>query len=368
MNTQPAHHHADETTTNSASTERFKLIAIPSRTRSSFEFVIRWDEIQSADQLPSRLFNGDLDKNSFKLTPAGWEAKYVGGPFSVTAERKDGWIWLSEHFLTHSLQTLCFAGKLRSWEFLKCAPWHANGYDQHLKEYYESRYNLCYYPIQPQNKFKTVIYVPDGAVQVLLVPIPMRDESLAGLISAMRDLQQKDNIAVNGYLRFDQAWVNYREGLCPNVPQSLLEHFMWVMQQGYIPMQLAAWEGTATDRALTSYRCSYALVLPFFMRDGPEILDCLAAHEVILPHTNNGDERLASIMHLQDMLVCQKVSAFTKDGSRRVGLLTANDCGQVSKKQSAANSNLSEFESAMQLAYRGFQMTVQELHDKLQIK
>jgi hypothetical protein len=119
-------------------------------------------------------------------------------------------------------------------------------------------------------------------------------------------------------MEFAQHVVNYRQGLCSDVPDDPMLLYLWSLERGYLPIALPVLEGTPDNRALTLRRMGYNLVLNVFMRDIFKVVRLLKEAGLIGDQDCANQEETTLIANSFTLLAARELSFYTSDLSRRV--------------------------------------------------
>jgi hypothetical protein len=343
--------------------EAFPAIVIPRTTRPKLSFALRWSEIRRVYELPARLLVGDLDPTSFHKSPDGWTATYHGGDlFELRLSRRGDAMQTEEFFEGKLVRETRFPASVRAEEILKAYVNFSVAYDEPLKAHYESRYQAAFSPASEGSR--GVAYFPDGAFHALLTPLPFRRELFSGLCDALDELAAS-SLCLSGSLRPRLVVMNYRERHCDNVPMHEMNLLKWTLANGFLPAAVPSWEGNPEDRAITTRSYCYVLHLSFPMRDGPEIVACLASHGVVA-----GDEvpedRFGFLLNGLDAEQAKEISAFAKDRSRRFFVQLkdepSSDDGKAAPDETDEGSySLAEVQEKLEQAMAMFEATRDKL-------
>ena len=133
-----------------------------------------------------------------------------------------------------------------------------------------------------------------------------------------RDLPHDGSLTLNGFMEYSQQVVNYRQGLCDDVPDDPMMLYLWSLDEG-IPAGGHARTGRPPDeQALTLRRMGYNLVLNVFMRDIFEVVQLLKAAGLIGDKESANQEEATIIGNAYSLLSARDLSFYTDDQSRRV--------------------------------------------------
>lgn len=230
-------------------------------------------EVRSVDDLPSRFVFGDLVTGSFIGEYGHWSARYSdalsnGIDLSVSGARLE----VTSRFLGREVHATGDATSRTALESLRAA---ARQWDGVLKEYLEARYPI--YVGVPDNEDYGVLYMPDGFLRVLLVPVaPSQLPSLfAWYTSLARDgaLGAQQDGAVS--LLFNA--VNYIEERCPAEicdGEQLLMRGLRLCTTPALAEPVRE-EGSDGSAAWTVRRSAYLFRCTVFMKDMPRVVESL---------------------------------------------------------------------------------------------
>lgn len=187
-----------------------KLIRLPAVDRPLTVSVDTLREVQSADDLPSRLLLGDLLPDSFQIQKKGWSADWRDADGHRTHLRYAG--HLSSLELAYGgdeVVTLIsverFADIAQSAQAIHPGAWLAT-----LAGDLEDRLNLRVFPHREDDA--VVADFPDGHLLSLILPVPA--DRLPALFEVHKAMQADAAIrsGIDAYLRYGLSVVNYIEG------------------------------------------------------------------------------------------------------------------------------------------------------------
>jgi hypothetical protein len=187
-----------------------KLLPLPAIDRPVRVPVATLAEVNSAADLPDRLFLGDLVAESFKPLKKGWSAdwrdadghqarfRYAGGLSSLELT------WAGDEVVT-LVSAARFADLGASIQGISPAAWLDK-----LGKGLEARYNLRVFPHREDDAVGGDF--PDGHLLALVMPVPA--DRLMALFDLHKALQQDAALRtpVSAYLRYAFSSVNYIEG------------------------------------------------------------------------------------------------------------------------------------------------------------
>ena len=260
------------------------IISRPHRSASA-----DFKDIVTADQLPSRLFFGNLTDDEFKRNDKGWEAIYKdpeGCGSTIIAYKNEGardspslyitneWRGIEHSFWMIPPDSFSELGD-------KVAQAYAEGWDESAAERLCSRYNLEYLPNQPKSFI--LCGIPDGFFRTLVVPLPVH--MLRKAYGCHMALQQDEQIhaGIGGDIHLCPSVVNYVIGKNSEELSNPSHLFLRTIQQlGRPPLSQPAKE-TANDSssAITIQRDHYLLAIGFTLRDMDRIVEVMHSYGLI---------------------------------------------------------------------------------------
>ena len=285
------------------------------------------DQIQSAADLPERLFFGDLDESSFHASGAGWSARYRGAFEMGGLVTFDGrQLVIDQTFLGAPIYAVCHPAKLI--ESLRILGLGSQApLDTVLQEWIGDRLNVRVVPT-PEDAPSSWQY-PDGPMRDIWLPVPthrMRD--LAGLHCVLAGIEEI-GAGLRGSFILGTSTVNYIEGRNePNYedPDSLCIDAL--QQLGLPPVELPVRQQPPTGPAAwTLPRLHYFYRLTGFLRDMPVLLEALQLVGFIgTPGASNGwphaPEYAAVVLAPELAVSMDHLARFDQNHTRRVYLPT----------------------------------------------
>lgn len=234
---------------------------------------VRPGAVRGPDDLPSRLFTGDLDRGSFERTAAGWSAKWIDPtPGTWTEARYAAGLlqvsqWLEGECGAQVGSTAdSLAAVVRF--HMRPAPW-----DRAARERLTARYNLTW--VDFPEEAPTFVAYPDGYPRVLLCPVPFwRLGETLDLVAAL-DADAGVRAPVIAELLMGQDVVGYWRARCPEIPVDPVAHYLKESEElGYPALDLPEPDASTDGQAVMIQRARYALAVTCFYRD----LDRVARH------------------------------------------------------------------------------------------
>ena len=271
----------------------FPVIVRPHRSASS-----GFNDIVTANQLPSRLFFGDLVDEAFEKNDEGWEATYrdpEGHGSSVITYKNDGASGSPSLYITNEwrgIEHLFWMVPPDSFNELgdKVAQAYAEGWDENAAERLCSRYNLEYLPNQPESYI--LCGIPDGFFRSLAVPLPVH--MLRKAYNYHVDLQRDPKIhaGVACGIHLCSSVVNYVVGKNSDVLSNANQIFVKTIHDLGRPPQFQPVEESADDgsSAITNRREHYLLVIGFTLRDMDRVVEVMHSYGLI----GDRDQRLTN--------------------------------------------------------------------------
>jgi hypothetical protein len=290
-------------------------------------------DVKSPDDLPSRLFLGDLDRQSFKYNHPtfgqdAWSVRYVGATpdtyVDVTGSGRGlhavslSWRGIEELAAYHAgswgqaAQFLSLGGFPSTWETL-------------ARTRLESRFNVRCIAQSPDATRHW--YVPDGPSKVLLCPVSV--DRLHDTLRCFDEMETDQRIAapIMAWLVIGGSVVNYVEGKCLGVPAWPDELYIAMLEQLGLPPAEPVWEQASDgSRALTVRRVHYSFIVNYFFRDEEPVIERLHAHGLIAPASPGrwrerypeAPEFAALLMHYQPEALMGQVEFFDHLQTRRM--------------------------------------------------
>lgn len=301
--------------------EEFPSIFLPAKIRARVQFPDIWEEVRSVEQLPSRLFVGDIVGETFIRTENGWSVQYGEKTgFWMTLKMKDGRVHVEEWFQKSSLIQGISPKGGRGKDLLNFFIRDPNSHNDALKNSLSERYNLTYLPNQHRDEIGITSFVPDGFMLSLIVPVPFTKVAFRSIIRAFSELKKCSVSFGPSSLRIGLVAINFIQGRCKNVPMNEIENMVWMLDRGYLSAAVPKWEEAASSRALTARCLSYILRLTFPMHHASEIIEVLHSNGLVTDSNGSCLEQMAFLGDAMELSLAENVSAGTKDSSRRVFL------------------------------------------------
>lgn len=284
-------------------------------------------KVQAPDDLLSRFLFGDLVFESFHHDGKQWSAEYRHpddlGHFLITVSNENRF-QLQGEFLG---VPFCAAGPARSFDDITrwIAASKRKAYDNALKAHLEQRYNLTVVPDDGQ--LVTSIYVPDGYLSTLLVPIPIWQlKEVTAFHESLRG-DRSVHTTIDAAIGLQVSVVNYVDG---RVPEELSDTVQLVAHQLQrigtpligLPIHEVAQDGSS---AWTVRRHAYLYICWCFMREVPSLVEKLAragfiatAEELQQDRNPVLPELRAALISADQMLAVPYHSWWSVDKSRRM--------------------------------------------------
>lgn len=233
------------------------------------------EAIQSAAELPERLFFGDLDESSFQASGNTWSARYrgafeTGGLLSFNGRQ----VVIKQTFLGVPMLSAChvtsLGGLLRVVGINSQAP-----LDNALQDWIGARMNVRVAPIPEE--VPSAWYYPDGPARDIWLPVPTtRTRDLAKLHWMLGGLEPI-GASLRGSFILGTSVVNYIEGRNgPNFEDPDRLCITALQALGLPPLDMPIrQQGADGSAAWTVSRMHYYYRLTGFLRDIPVLLDVL---------------------------------------------------------------------------------------------
>ncbi|OGI48410.1 MAG: hypothetical protein A2W42_06865 [Candidatus Muproteobacteria bacterium RIFCSPHIGHO2_01_60_12] len=237
----------------------------------------------STNDLPSRLFMGTLDPDSFQRNDSGWRANYVDADpdtgVSLEYFMKEHRHAMTQRWRGREVITHCRADELYR-HLLQAYAVFPESWDSKAKEEFEAAYNLKYLATGPGDP--SFAYFPDGAFMAIINPVPIA--RLRNLIACRQAMESDTAIASFVSLKavLGISMVGYLENY-PEVPNNSTEHYFHEFSlTGIPPYREPKWE--RIDEGLEGvvarrYHYNIFVVCPF--RELGRVLTHLYQHSLI---------------------------------------------------------------------------------------
>lgn len=301
-----------------------KLLPLPTIQRPVTLPVASPADVKSADDLPSRLFLGDLAPESFKVLKKGWSAEWRDADGHFARYRHAGHLSsLEMAYDGDELVTLVtaerFADLGQSIQNIHPGAWLAK-----LAQRLEPAYNLRVFPHREDDAVGGDF--PDGHLVSLVMPVAA--DRLMGLFELHKRLQDDTALktGLDAYLRYAYSIVNYLEGRNPAMlthPVGLVMHHVNALgtPAADMPAREVDSEGTI---AWTLRRGHYLYVAHPRLRDAARLIARLAEAGFIgVRHDGadgypNGPEFAAALLPFGYEYAAKNAWWFDPDGRRRM--------------------------------------------------
>jgi hypothetical protein len=326
-------------------------LLIPGRIRSPID-VIRFANCAAESDLPARLIFGGLVPGSFERFPSGFRVRYISAYLSAALVNKDNNLRLEVtvdrgdpvYNMYHDWPMDSAQGRL--YQLAATKP----DLDRALRAVFETDYNVRYKCGELFSESGAVAYLPDGYAVSILVPFPVNTRSCANLVSFVDAIQRGPEIFCEGHLERQVIVTNYREGRCPDLELETRSVLLNDVNRGLIPLGIPAWQGES-DRAFTSRRIGYVLVIETFLYDLADVLGQLRNCNLI--EDDAASELVAQIYDEHVVTTIRECSVFSRDRSRRVVLGFTNTWA-ISDEEANQNSRR-DFSDQLQMICRRIQ-------------
>lgn len=236
------------------------------------------DRVRSVQDLPSRLFLGQLNEASFSSTSDGWGARYQGESTGIdlTWDRKN--LAATQHWHGHEAITNIGDGTFD--KLLQAGFVHAQ-WLRDLPTVLAPALNVF---VEAGDGERTVtFYYPDGLMLTLLLPVAFEHLDVCPVL--MGHLNGESKICAPVLAELQRGWsvVNYIEGSSPQVGYPPDATDQYALQVFGLPTLEPARVDARGDgvRALTVRRQHYQLVMQVFLCDLPQVLMQLASHGLV---------------------------------------------------------------------------------------
>jgi hypothetical protein len=233
-------------------------------------------EVASADDLPPRLFLGDLDRDTVSITPEGWSARYVDNDPSTHVQLRytaaDGQFRLES----------AWQGITGSFAFLRNPTWRRlvqllfTGYVDTWETAMQSslrRYNVVYLPGTENTPIMAGL--PDGDMRTIAVPVPVGALPVAA--SLVRAAERADlRTPGSACLFFGNSTVEYVDARWPPLPSAYTAS-RDIFDVLHLPPARILARGSRPDgkRFLSVLRQHYTLVVQCPFRDVQRIIELM---------------------------------------------------------------------------------------------
>jgi hypothetical protein len=253
-----------------------KLLPLPTIERPVHLPVDRPSEVRSADDLPNRLFLGDLVAESFRVQKKGWVAEWRDTDGHLARYRFAGHLSsLEMAYDGDELVTLITAERFaelgQSIQNIHPGAWLGK-----LGERLEPAYNLRVFPHREDDAVGGDF--PDGHLISLVMPVAA--DRLMDLFDLHKRLQTDATIrtGINAYLRLAYSIVNYLEGRNPAMlahPVGLVMHHVNALGTPAADMPVRELDNEG-DAAWTLRRSHYLYVAHLHLRDAARLIERMA--------------------------------------------------------------------------------------------
>ena len=178
-------------------------------------------DVCSASDLPSRLYLGSLNPDSFHATDTGWSVHYEDAASTtfVTLEYSASEGMLSARFVWEGIEGIVTYTPGKDWKRLlqyMSVGGIPDEWEERTKELIEPAFNAR---LIPHKKDAHVISgFPDGPLKSLIFPVP--SYRLHDLFGCLDDIERDPDIAsvVAAYVTMTQSKIEYMKEFCPDVP------------------------------------------------------------------------------------------------------------------------------------------------------
>lgn len=253
-----------------------KLLPLPAIERPAHLPVDRPAEVKSADDLPNRLFLGDLVAESFRTQKKGWVAEWRDADGHLARYRFAGHLSsLEMAYDGDELVTLITAERFaelgQSIQNIHPGSWLGK-----LGERIEPAYNLRVFPHREDDAVGGDF--PDGHLISLVMPVAA--DRLMDLFDLHKRLQNDATIrtGIDAYLRLAYSIVNYLEGRNPAMlthPVGLVMHHVNALGTPAAEMPTRELDNDG-EAAWTLRRSHYLYVAHLHLRDAARLVERLA--------------------------------------------------------------------------------------------
>jgi hypothetical protein len=243
---------------------------------------IRWQphEVVCADDLPWRLYLGDIDPDSFVGDANGWRVEYrdAAPDTGIALEYRpaENLLRLNQRYRGAEVST--YASAKSTWRQLTplAYPGLATHWEAKVRDELEPHFNLRVISGGPDTP--CVVGLPDGAFMAVVCPVPVLMLRAVPLAFAAMDQDASIAAVVAGHLSLALTVVNYAEGRCPGIPDAPDRlYYKALIESGLSPIEVPIWEtGKDGTRALTLRRVNYLLVVTCTLRDVTRVVGHLA--------------------------------------------------------------------------------------------
>lgn len=299
--------------------KKLPTLFVPSVVRRPLGFKPLEGTPQSFHELPSRVPMGDLQPETFRKTAEGFEVFYRSGDYSMKLNLEGDSFSADERY--KGTELLYYMGDARMFlgprmAQLRLGP--TQEADQRIGSDLAEIGNIKYSPFGDVLKTGSFNSFPDGFLMSIIIPLAIDESVFQRLSRFFRDLPDDDSLSISGFMEFARHVVNYRQGLCSDVPDDPMLLYLWSLERGYLPAAMPVLEGEPDNRALTLRRMGYNLVLNVFMRDIFRVVRLLKEAGLIGEVQSANQEEATIIGNAYSLLGARDLSFYTDDLSRRV--------------------------------------------------
>ncbi len=180
------------------------------------------NKVQSATDLPVRLYLGSLIENTFHKSDEGWDVRYedFDSDTYVNLEYRQARDQLVARFTWKGIYGISVGCRANNWKALtlQWSMWFPEDWDEGAKQDIEAGFNAQY--VAKPDKSPSMTGFPDGARRTLIFPLPSyRLNELTGLLDAL-DSDKTIAAVVSVAAVMTQNRVDYIQGRCEDVPDT----------------------------------------------------------------------------------------------------------------------------------------------------
>jgi hypothetical protein len=287
-------------------------------------------DISHVKDLPSRLFLGDIDPDSFRVTPEGWQVSYrdQGGDVAVEIDccPNDKRLTISQDWKGKGRMITDgpaddFAGILKQMSGGLPEVW-----ERLSSEKLQSTYNLHY--LLGQSSSSASVYFPDGYAKTIVCPVSVK--RMRDCLDWYRAVDTDPTVRapLQAYLKLTWSVVNYVQGKSPQADADPAAVECHTLQSLGTPRASSAALQTNSSgvSAMTLRRGHYVLVVTCLFRDLDRTVELLHSHDLISDSPSDtfverypdAPEFAAVVMPPGHEIMARETQFFDRQQTRRV--------------------------------------------------
>lgn len=174
--------------------------------------------VRFVEDLPSRLYLGDLEPKSFNKIDSGWTVRYQDSDPDTFVELELSNGSLEARFVWQGIEGMIVCASGRDWRGLlqQLSIVFPESWEEASKKRIESSFNARV--LVHSDEMPMMIGFPDGAFRTVIIPIS--SDRLPELVDLLDTIDEDTKVAavVNISVFLTEARVDYVQGHCPDVP------------------------------------------------------------------------------------------------------------------------------------------------------